>query len=336
MARQASQIRGGFYPASDEAMRMAANRLEVPADGKVAILDPCAGKGKAISTLAEALSISPSCVWAIEMEGGRSRDLKENLVGAHILAPCDFLCAKITASSFSFAWVNSPYDDELGGGQRVEYTFLTRATQLLAPGGIMALACPEKVAGDFSVKKHFLSWYERIGVDYFPPPRQYNEVIIWGRKRSRPIEWPGYPQFVKEDMYRGKFQIPPAGGPKRFEKATMTAAEAMAAIAKSKLRSVFETVKPVVFPPPPLELSKGQMALVLAGGFLNTTLKRPGEAPILIKATPFKEQYLKEQSSEIKNEGTDKEKAVDVTIYSERIKLKVRIAEENGTIHEVM
>jgi len=86
---------------------------------------------------------------------------------------------------------------------------------------------------------------------------------------------------------------------------------------------------------PPLDLTKGHFALVLAGGFLNTVLHKEGEDPILIKATPYKQQYEASKTEETKNEGKNNETTEAVTVMSERILLKVRVALPSGEIVEL-
>ena len=43
--RLAGQMRGGFYPASPEAVALAATYLRSPREEPFNILDPCAGEG---------------------------------------------------------------------------------------------------------------------------------------------------------------------------------------------------------------------------------------------------------------------------------------------------
>lgn len=332
--RYRGQMVGGFFAAPQDAISLALSRLEV--QGASAILDPCCGQAAALAQLAEGLGLMPRQVYGVELEPSRAQASQERLPQSMIVGPADFLSMAISANSFGFIWCNPPFDDEGGGIGRVEYSFVARSTQLLVAGGIMALACPERLLTNYDLRRHFHTHYLDVSADRFPT-NEYNEVIIWGKKRSRPVqeETSVYPVIHLGKGYSGKYLLPPAGGPKRFEKIILTPREAVAAIRQSPLSKVFRETPVSTVASPPLELSKGQMALVLAGGFLNTTIARPGEDPILIKATPIKEQYLKEQSTEIQGAGTKNEKEVSVSIYSERIKLKIRVAEQDGSLHDV-
>lgn len=335
--RLAAQMKGGFYPAPEEAVEaalLAIKRSETP----VAILDPCCGEGRALRRIAEARNGRP---FGVELEPGRAARATEHLLplGGQVLGPADFLGTTITpAGSFGMAWVNPPFDDEIGGGRRYEYTFLLRATQLLAPKGLMCFVCPEKTARNVDVVNHFFSWYQDMRSIPFPPGhRKYTEVVVFGVRRTHPVEasFGKANESVRMGVEPGMYRLPPAGGPKKFVKSRFTPGEMLVALASSPLQRLFQAPSPTPMARPPLELSKGQMALVLAGGYLNGVVQKKGERPILIKATPFKEDYMKSSETQVRNEGTEDEKEVQVTVMSERIKVMVRVAEEDGTLHDV-
>lgn len=315
---------------------MAAGRL-APTGG-VALLDPCMGEGAALLQLQDALSRKFPCrAWGVELEESRSEKCRA-LEGVRFVGPADFLFVRCSPLlSFGCVWLNPPFDDEVGGGQRVESTFLDRATQLLMPGGVLCLVCPERVLR-YNLVGQLLSWYEALSWAPFPDGcRKFGEVLCMGYRRPRvaagdDLNWR---LSVKEGELHDVYRVPGSAGPTRFEKGGLTELEMLRAMAGSKLRAVFESRPPVEAPSPPLELTKGHLALVLAGGFLNTSLQKLGEPPILIKATPFKECYLKEQKEEVRHEGTDAEETVTIKVFSEHIRLRIRVATQEGDIHDV-
>jgi hypothetical protein len=334
--RPQAQLKGGFYPAPEEAVAAAVLHLS-PTPGHTAIIDPCCGKGRAIKQLHDHLG---GKLYAVELQEERAAEAKEHLLpaGGQVIGPADFLGCTITpAGSFGFVWCNPPFDDEIGGGRRVEYSFLTRATQLLCPKGVLALVCPEDVAKDRDVSGHVFSWYTDLSMICFPAEhRRYKEVIVFGVKRQHAVEASaGMAQGVSRQPRAGHYKVPPAPGPKVFVKSRHTQEELMRAMAASPLQRLFRSPEPTGMARPPLELSKGQMALVLAGGYLNGVVQKEGEEAILIKASPYKEDYMKDSTTEVRGAGTDDEREVQVTVMSERIKLKVRVAEQSGKIHEV-
>jgi len=142
--RLAAQLKGGFYPAHEKAVDLAASFLRAPVGEKFAILDPCAGEGTAIRQLGEILGCLPTLTHAIELDDSRADAIHSALSEAHVLAPADFFGCRASCGSFSFIWLNPPFDYSYGG-HRVEEQFLGRATEWLKPCGVMALICPEDV-----------------------------------------------------------------------------------------------------------------------------------------------------------------------------------------------
>jgi predicted RNA methylase len=328
-------MKGGFYPAPISALDLVAARLKAP-EGAT-ILDPCAGEGVAVGYLATKLGIKPPCVYAVELEEGRSVAATAALPGSRVIAPADFLQTDISANSLSMVWCNPPFDNEIGGGGRVEYGFLEKAIRLTATKGVVALVCPEMVMSRNEMRELCLQNLDNLSVTPFPAAdRKFTEVVVLGTKRPRAVMLYSGNWMSAIEKNRGiVYTLPPASGPRRFVKSGLTDAEILRGIAASPLNSVFVGTRAFEMPSPPLELSRGQLALVLAGGLLNTTLQRPGEDPILIKATPFKETYISSETQELKDEGTEKEDLVKTVITSERIKLKVRVMTSDATIHDL-
>ena len=332
--RLEAQMLGGYYPIPIPALDRVLSYL-VPEAG-CTLLDPCAGKGVAVGYLGHKLGIEPKDVYAIELEDGRSADLAGMLPGSKILAPCDFMQTDISASSFSLVWCNPPFDDEIGGGGRVEMSFLLRSIRLVATKGIICLVCPEHVMARDDMRREVLQNFDAVSCRLFPEAhRRFGEVVVMGRKRPRALEaTKGWIETVMGQSDE-PYHLRPADGPRRFAKSGLTDAEVLRAMAASPLNRVFVEVCEAPIQSPPLELCRGQLALVLAGGLLNTTLCKPGETPILIKATPYKETYVSSEESEVKHEGTDREDTVTTVVTSERIKLKVRVMDATGTIHDL-
>src|SRR6266849_1185554 len=143
----------GFYPVANEALGLLARAFRV--EGETAILDPCAGEGAAIHCLGEALGVPQARTYAVELAENRAATLGENLPEAKRLGPASFMGTHVSPNSFGLAWVNPPFQDEIGGGKRVEYSFLTRATQLLVKGGVMAFLMPQRALG-WEVEEFFM------------------------------------------------------------------------------------------------------------------------------------------------------------------------------------
>jgi hypothetical protein len=321
--RLAGQAKGGFYPCPPEAVAFAASLLTPPAE-PFALLDPCAGKGAAVAQLAQLLGGRPH---AIELDEGRAVEVKAALPEGRVLAPASFLGCSITPLSFGLAWVNSPFDDEIGGGQRVELTFLMRATHLLKTAGIMALVCPEDVSEGHGIQQYLMQWYTDLARVPFPEPRKYKEVIVFGKKRRQPVDATKLDWDVecKEPV---PYLIPPSAGPKRFEKTDFTDLELEQALASSPLRKFLEPPSEIPLGEPPLPLANGHIALLLAAGKLDGLVCPDKEPPHVVRGTARKQQYLASQDEEEKPDGA----IVTKTVYSEKILLTIRALGQDGTI----
>lgn len=356
--RLAGQEKLGFFPIPPAAMDKLSAFLRVKDPAAAVIVDPCAGAGQAIGQLARTLSVPPANVWACELDiaRGEAAAAQTKSIG-NVLAPCDFLTAETSFGFASLVWCNPPYDSEAGGGGREEETFLRHAGNLLAPGGIIMFALPEPVLnGRQDIQDELMRTYDNLFVIHYPPgTRKFNEVCVFGvRKRMRVYgdkankhwwhayqlgTWRGEKVYYRDaGMPAPVYEIPPGEQPRRWAKGGLTDAELAIAMHNSPAKKLFAAPGPRAQPRPGLQLGAGQRALVLAGGFLNRVLRKGGpggqDVRILIKASPFKEQFIKERIEEevVTKDGPELKVT---TIQSERICLRVRVLDQAGKIHDL-
>lgn len=196
MARQAASAKMGFYPIDPFCMDGIIGHLALSTkDGSkgVHIIDPCCGKGAALRQLATGLGVPMDQVYGIELDGDRVKEAKALMPDAKILGPASFFGVKATGHSFSLAYINPPFDFELGGGEREELNFAEEAWRLLASGGVMVLVCP---LGALNANRGFCEYIDSRFEDVrlFSMPRgisattgyeygQYKEIVVIGRKR---------------------------------------------------------------------------------------------------------------------------------------------------------
>jgi hypothetical protein len=281
----------------------------------------------------------------MELDENRGKEAQALMPKAKVVTPADFVSSAVSFGCISLAWVNPPYDDEMGGGRREECAFLTRATDVVARGGIMMLALPQPVLDqNYDIQRHLMGNYEDILVTHYPEPhRKYRECVVFAKRRKgwtspEGMNWRSTARvyFGPPDDQSPKFAIPTVGeGPKRFAKGAYCEWELFEAMRKSTLNRVFDPPAPKPTPRPGLQLGAGQRALVLAGGFLNRVLVGKDGKPVLIKASPFKETFIKERTEEeVTDKNGDSEMKV-TTIMSERICLKVRVLDGEGVIHDL-
>jgi predicted RNA methylase len=193
--RLVAQTKLGFYPAADEAVLALCRHLSPhPERGaEVAIIDPCAGEGRAIHRIARHLNVAADRVYCVELDAGRAAKVRELMPEARLLGPASFMGTQITAGSFGLAYVNPPFDDELGGGRRQEHTFAEKATRLLRPGGILALVMPMTAIATNTQFQAFLdAYYDDAALFDFPPAfRPFREVVYLGKRRKEGLNTRG-------------------------------------------------------------------------------------------------------------------------------------------------
>lgn len=330
--RLAAQVKGGFYPAHEEAVAFAASFLQPPVSATFAILDPCAGEGAAIRQLGESLGCPQSMIHAIELDDSRAEVIHTALPDAHVLAPADIFGCRVSYGSFSFIWLNPPFDYSYGG-HRVEEQFLWKATEWLKPGGVMALVCPEDVVEEYTdARLHFGRYYENVTVVPFPEPhRPFKEVLVIGHKRTRPEtdrtkDWKAWDSVQAPKGFR--YKIPSSTGPRWFQKIQPTEPELERMLAGSPLRSHLVSPPKVQVPSPPLPLGIGHVALLLASGHLDGVVHPPGNPPHVVRGTSRKHSFISDVSDTENQDGSTTTR----TTISERIELVIRTVDSKGRI----
>ena len=97
---------------------------------------------------------------------------------------------------------------------------------------------------------------------------------------------------------------------------------------ESPLRARLNPAVEPDLPSPPLELAKGHLALLLIGGYLDGLVCPPDEPPHVVRGTVSKQDYIKEQTSEVDKGGNVNTK----TVVAERMVRTVRAVSVDGVI----
>lgn len=236
--RLAGQAKLGFFPAPTEAIEPLLKHLRsAPANpdkklDTINILDPCAGEGRALKQIAD--GVEADHVYAVELDAGRVDAIRSHIPGVNLLGPASFLGVQCTFGSMGIAYVNPPFDHELGGGKREEQSFAEKAKNALCVKGILVLVCPIKaLVGNGSFCVFLDSYFEDIAVYKFPDGqtadgkdiRSYNEIVLFGKKRK--VELPAENARREGTLHKMEFQwgsyiqaasLPPLGAlyPKSF------------------------------------------------------------------------------------------------------------------------
>jgi len=325
--RLAAQAKAGFYPAPPEAIDEVLKYLRPPAKGKFAIIDPCAGEGTAIKHLAEKLGCPIEDAYAIELDGTRAKKCREESGLVNVIGPCSYFGTVVQQRSLSLVWCNPPFDDELGGGARVESRFFDEATKLLCKGGIMLLVCPERIANNHYVRETIGTWYDNVRMVRFPEEhRKYQEVVMICVKRNEMAS-----VVHREDSpycSLDEYHLPNSKGPGyRFYKNAMTDEELLKAMSESPATRLLDVASDYEMARPPLALGVGHIALLLASGHLDGVVRPPDELPHLVRGTVTKQESVVDQESECEGNVVKTK-----TTIAERIVLEVRVVTAEGEL----
>jgi hypothetical protein len=377
MARPEAQARMGFYPAPAQAIERIAKHLEksppsLPREAHC-LLDPCAGEGAAIGQLAKLLGSNEENLHLIELHDGRAAACRENLPTARVLGPASVHGAVVTPASIGLAYVNPPFDDEMGGGRREEHGFVEAVTRWLAPRGVLVLVVPATALNrNDNFSDYIDCHYRDLGIWRFPDEcRHYNEVILIGVKRAVPLARPNLESCLlkKIDIYWNRmrpeqfptigeaqpkewwsggcsidrepevrvFKVPASFPPTRFVKAGYTDDELIRAVLESPLRRLFEPATAERPRRPPLPLGRVHVGMVIASGLLDGPLFIPGRPDLdhVTRGVSVKEELYNEEASG--PQGEPDPDTGDVRwkdVYSEKITTTVRAVDRTGKIHD--
>jgi tRNA1(Val) A37 N6-methylase TrmN6 len=127
--RLAGQAQLGYFPTPESQLPLIASWLNLEKEDATLVraLDPCAGEGYALAYLADQLGRRIT-TYGIELSPQRAGEATKKL--NHGLNS-GFENTVLTDETFSLVFLNPPYDGSTmtGGGERMEYTFLTASTK---------------------------------------------------------------------------------------------------------------------------------------------------------------------------------------------------------------
>jgi tRNA1(Val) A37 N6-methylase TrmN6 len=202
MARNGSRIKLGYYPLPPaEGIRL---RKLLDFDAGASTLDPCAGTGAALHQLTEGTAVEKH---GVELDAGRAAAAS----ACGIATVHGNLFDTIgKAESFSFLYLNPPYDSEIGSAnsKRMEYLFLEHTFRWLVEGGVLLMVVPQErldsaiplLAGNFTDLRIF-----RL-TD--PEAERFDQVALFGvRKRMRGEHYDRNHAFLVETVWRQEMPV---------------------------------------------------------------------------------------------------------------------------------
>ena len=172
--------RMGYYPTDDPVVEIIRTYLK-PSVEKGRLFDPCAGEGKAASTLGKALNCE---TWGVELSPDRA-EKAQNVMDKVYQAP--WQSCVLSDESVSWLYLNPPYEfDRFEGQKRLEWDFLKTTTSKLMRGGLLTYIIPQKILGMIEVARLLAGHYEAITIYRFPDGlyEKFKQVVVLAYKRK--------------------------------------------------------------------------------------------------------------------------------------------------------
>jgi hypothetical protein len=179
------------------------------------------------------------------------------------------------------------------------------------------------------VRRHFAESFESVSIVPFPETaRPFNEVVVFGVKRKQAVAY----HTVKWEQIQAppgyQYHIPPGRGPQTFKKVDPTEMELRAALSRSPLRLRMQAPSAGKLGRPPLPVSKGHLAVLLAAGNLDGVVQPEGKPPHVVRGTSRKRDFLQSCTTTANEDGSETTRKV----FSQKISLVVRTVGLDGVI----
>jgi len=301
--------RMGYYPTDDPVVEIIRTYLK-PSVEKGRLFDPCAGEGKAASTLGKVLNCE---TWGVELSPDRA-EKAENVMDKVYQAP--WQSCVLSDESVSWLYLNPPYEfDRFEGQKRLEWDFLKTTTSKLMRGGLLTYIVPQKILGMIEVARLLAGQYEAITVYRFPDGlyEKFKQVVVLAYKRKlyqppTDKEVLSLQSLATEELEPIETAVEPIyellaapsrganGKPIVFKRTDWEPEEVVDATMKAGVQNTSEWLD-LIHPTrgltqlaqPVMPLKKGHIAMLMASGMMGTVrLTDEDGKPMLIKGRVIK------------------------------------------------
>jgi len=279
--RLEGQKKAGFYPTPLNVVERIARFLRPSVDHlPYSFLDPTAGEGAALSRLAK-LFPAPVRTFGIELDGSRAGVAKKHLARVYRGDARNF-----AARDFSLLFLNPPYD--WGNGERLELEFLRLFTPALQPGGVLVYIIPEHYLKN--VSPFLTAHYQDLTAWRFPKEeyRTFRQIVVLGYRRHEAGE-PNDPPPLQGELppFAPHHYYLPEDRGARIRRRILDPKRLLTEAKNSPLWKEFWSTLPspssLRFFEPLVPLSEGHLALLLAAGYLNSTILNTEDGRLLLK-----------------------------------------------------
>lgn len=179
--RNVARIKLGYYPLPQEEGKRLRKLLDFSA-GTASVVDPCVGTGAALHQL---MAGAEAQKYGIELDANRAAAAA--LSGITTIHG-DLFNTIARVESFSFLYLNPPYDSEIGsmGNKRMEFLFLEHTYRWLVEAGVLLMVVPQARL-DSSISLLAENFAElRVFRLTDPESERFDQVALFGvRKKMR-------------------------------------------------------------------------------------------------------------------------------------------------------
>ena len=194
MARLAAAAKGGDYPLADTVTPLIVSHISSPHGGR--ILDPCAGKGVALATMATALKLE---AYGVELNQERAINATDQIqklacrqdfpLSDHHptrFIQGDYRTLVTSKGGHNLLYLNPPYDFDQDAG-RLEYQWLRDCREWLQPEGLLVYVIPQKILDYARIARYLATWFSEVRIFRFPDEKYpvFKQVALFCRRHPR-------------------------------------------------------------------------------------------------------------------------------------------------------
>lgn len=348
MSAIGNKLLSGYYKTPLEEGQFMKQLLQF--NEQTTIFDPTCGEGEILAYLTEGMDHVQT--FGVEIDKGRALKAKE-VLDVCLYSPIE--SCVISNNFFGMVYLNPPYDHTMRGygddsTERKEYQELVRNTRYLRAGGVMVYTIPSYRFSDPKIARYLSTYFEDAVIARFADEtyEDYSQCVFIARKKRSshcvfsPKMFSVFEQMIEDDFIfsklptlaqvieKGRTWVVPQTplNPRTFYSRLETKDTFIPLINENRGFHAFkERTKPRdvrLNGQPILNISQGEMALLLASGMVNGIV---GEGEH-IHALQGIETVTMEQSTEASETG-------ETHISRTKRSVSIKVITPNGVIKKL-
>ena len=294
MSHIGNKLRAGYFKTPLAQGELLKELIKFKTD--TSVIDTTCGEGEILNYLIQGNEDIHIASYGVELDKARAAKAKE-VLEVCIQAPIE--SCVISNDIFGMVYLNPPYDNTMAGigddkTDRKEYTELLRGTRYVRPGGVLVYVIPSYRFADSKIARHLATQFEHVAIARFTDGdyEDYRQCIFIGYKKKTKkklfseklydfLLQMADEEFVSTrvapiDKIIGKREwvVPqtPTKIPTFYTRLESKEVFIEAIKSNKGFEAFKERTKPKIFKiegQPIINISQGQMALLLASGMVN-------------------------------------------------------------------